>query len=499
VAARLILVRIVSVEAVPLAVSFRETFRFGTTDRTTSPNVVVVLRTDEGHVCATSTRDARERGTPSMNLPRTADVVVVGSGITGAATAAALAERGASVLVLDKEAGPAREGSGRAQGSLRVQGRHPAEFPLALEALRLWSRAAAEDPEHDAELSGRGNLYLATRPEEPALLRTLTEQAHASGLDQVEYLDAAGVREVVPAATGHVLGGMWSPYDAQAQPELATELFVRRAERAGVGFAYRTKVTGIVARAGRVTGVETVAGTVETASVVVGAGVWTSHLVAPLGIRLPLMPVALSEVETAPLPELFRPTVRAFGFGARQRSDGRLVVSAGLGARVTRRASLYDLNGLRYWLPRATIFRKNLRVRIDLPRLLSEVRHRATLGTDLVPDTSPEPPCDRTSVDRALLRLAEVFPGAADAPGRSRRYWAGLVDMTPDGLPVLDHRAGPDGLVVVAGLCGHGLALGPVLGEIAADLTLDGSTARPIAPFTLARFDGEVATPEVMI
>jgi sarcosine oxidase subunit beta len=71
--------------------------------------------------------------------------------------------------------------------------------------------------------------------------------------------------------------------------------------------------------------------------------------------------------------------------------------------------------------------------------------------------------------------------------------------MTPDGLPVVDHRCGPDGLTVVTGLCGHGLAIGPVLGEIAADLVLNGATRRPIDPFSLARFDGEVTSPEVMI
>jgi glycine/D-amino acid oxidase-like deaminating enzyme len=64
---------------------------------------------------------------------------------------------------------------------------------------------------------------------------------------------------------------------------------------------------------------------------------------------------------------------------------------------------------------------------------------------------------------------------------------------------VIDHHCGPDGLTVVAGLCGHGLAIGPVVGEIAADLTLDGTTRRPINRFSLAHFDGEVASPEVMI
>jgi glycine/D-amino acid oxidase-like deaminating enzyme len=60
---------------------------------------------------------------------------------------------------------------------------------------------------------------------------------------------------------------------------------------------------------------------------------------------------------------------------------------------------------------------------------------------------------------------------------------------------VIDHKAGLEGLVVMTGLYGHWPALGPVLGEIAADLALDGTTQRTIAPFALARFDGEVGSP----
>jgi sarcosine oxidase subunit beta len=427
----------------------------------------------------------------------TADVVVVGSGITGAATAGALAERGATVLVLDKEHGPAREGSGRAQGSLRVQGRHPSEFPLAVEALRLWACAAGEDPEHDAELRTEGNLYLCTSTDERPRLLDLAAQAREAGLDDVRYLEADAVREIVPAARGPFVGGMWSRYDAQAQPDKGTQLFVRRAERRGVRLAYDTLVTGLRTEGDRVAGVDTARGPVRAGSVVVAAGVWTAHLLASVGVRVPPMPVCLSEVETAPLPRLFWPTVRAFGFGARQRPDGRVVVSGGLGARVTRRASLYDLNGLGFWLPRARTIRKNLRIRVDARQVVRELRTRRSLGTRLVPVPSPEPKADRRSVDDALRRLAEVFPAARELV--ARRYWGGLVDMTPDGLPVIDHRAGPDGLVVVAGLCGHGLALGPVLGEIAADLALDGATRRPIVPFSLARFASRVASPEVMI
>jgi glycine/D-amino acid oxidase-like deaminating enzyme len=67
-------------------------------------------------------------------------------------------------------------------------------------------------------------------------------------------------------------------------------------------------------------------------------------------------------------------------------------------------------------------------------------------------------------------------------------------------LPIIDHQAGPDGLVFVTGLSGHGLALAPVIGEITADLAVDGATARPIRPFRLARFREErVELPNKMI
>lgn len=432
-----------------------------------------------------------------MGMPTAADIAVIGSGIAGAATAAAIAARGATVILLDKEDGPAREGSGRAQGSLRLQGRHPSEYPLALEALRLWRQAAHEDPDHDIELTTGGNLYFCTSEDEQPLLRSLVDQAHAAGLTGVAYLDPDRTRAVVPAATGPFLGAMWSSVDAQCQPDKGTRLFVRRAERAGARFDYRVKATRLIESGGRITGVQTTSGRVDAGAVVVAGGVWTPHLLATAGIAVPLMPVCLSEVQTQPVPPLFGPTVRAFGFGARQRPDSRIVVSGGLGARVTRRVSLYDVAGLRYWLPRARMFRRNLRLRVDGRQILREIRHRTTLGTALIPQPFPEPAPDRRSVDAALSRLVVVFPGAAEA--RAVRYWGGLVDMTPDGLPIIDGTAGPPGLTVIAGLSGHGLVLGPVLGEIAADLALDGSTGRPIEPFSLARFTGPVAAPEVMI
>src|SRR4030095_7695983 len=82
-----------------------------------------------------------------------------------------------------------------------------------------------------------------------------------------------------------------------------------------------------------------------------------------------------------------------------------------------------------------------------------------------------------------------VVPAALKAPIES--IWAGLVDLTPDALPVIDAPArsgmGPEGLVVAMGFSGHGFCLGPVTGQLVADLARGRVPALPIAPFALPR------------
>ena len=215
-----------------------------------------------------------------MTMPRSADVVVVGGGIVGAAAVAALAARGASVLLLDKEIGPAREASGRAQGSLRIQGRHRAEFPLAREALALWAQAAEEG---DFEFVVGGNLYIRTTEDELPVLQRLVDEAHRSGLTGVELLDADETRAILPAATGPFLGAMWSPVDAACQPAKGTAHYASRAERAGARLAYGVKVIQLLETGGRIAGVHTTAGPIAADAVVLAGGVWTRIWPAPSG------------------------------------------------------------------------------------------------------------------------------------------------------------------------------------------------------------------------
>lgn len=431
----------------------------------------------------------------SLGAIARADVVVVGGGISGYACAASAARRGATVVLVEKEAGPAGEGSGRAQGSLRLQGRHAAELPIAEESIALWRELGGEA---DCELRFDGNIYFCDDPAELPTLRGLVEEAHAAGLTEVRLLEPDDAREVVPNATGPFAAAMWSPYDGQCDPAKSTRAFAARAEAGGVTTLADTLVIRIVEHAGGVRGIDTSRGFIEAAAVVVTGGVWTPNLVGTVGVDVPVMPVAHGQAETVATDVRIGPTVRAFGFGFRQRPDGRLVLSAGINARVEYRMTLGSTRNARLWASRYRVNRGNVRLRFDPALTLRQLRDRSRLSTGHIPVAIEPPAPRRADVDAALVALKRVMP--AFAVLRIGRYWSGMLDISPDGVPIIDHKAGPDGLVFVTGLSGHGLALGPVIGEITADLALDGATARPIRPFRLARFrEGEVELPNKMI
>jgi sarcosine oxidase subunit beta len=92
-----------------------------------------------------------------------------------------------------------------------------------------------------------------------------------------------------------------------------------------------------------------------------------------------------------------------------------------------------------------------------------------------------------TNVTDLVERIAAILPAFREA--RLARVWGGLIDLTPDGLPVLDAPAQVPGLVIAAGFSGHGFCLGPVTGQIVADLATGCENRHPIAPFRLARFN----------
>jgi sarcosine oxidase subunit beta len=379
------------------------------------------------------------------------DVVIVGGGISGTAATYELARAGAAVTLLEK-GDLASMASGWTLAGVRQSGRHPAELALAMAAVRRW-RGLADELGAEVEYRQEGNLRLARTPEEIPVIADLVRSQQALGLDLTLLPDTAAVRGVAPALSDTVLAASYCPSDGHANPNLAVRAFAAAAERHGAEIRTGIEVRAIQATGGRVEGVATTAGPVPADAVVVAAGIHSAALLEPLGLELPLAVWHATIVQTVPLPPLIRQVlgVANADFAGRQEVSGRFRMSG---------------DGTPWRWPDGTPTR--------------------SIHADLI-----QPPA--ASVAAAISRGAEVVP-ALERAGVAR-VWGGLIDMTPDGLPILARVPEVDGLVVAAGFSGHGFCLGPVTGQIIRELVTAGRASLPLEPFRLSRFAGAKSVP----
>lgn len=375
------------------------------------------------------------------------DVVVIGGGISGAAAAYELAGSGAGVALIERGS-IASMASGWTLGGVRQSGRHPAELPLAMAAVRRWQQLSAELGA-DVEYRQNGNLRLARTPQEAPLIRAIVEEQRALGLG-IEFLpNNAAVREVAPALADSIEAAAYCPTDGHANPIATVEAFANAAKRRGVRIRSMERVLHIDTRSGAVEGVETTTGRVAADRVVVAAGVFSDRLLSPLGLELPLEVSLTAVVQTVPAPPLVQQVlgVAHADFAGRQEVGGRFRFTGGRGP----------------W---------------------------AWPAAELGPDSVMPPIAEIRDV---LGRAMAIVPALAEIP--IARVWAGLLDNTPDALPVIESTPEIDGLVIAAGFSGHGFCLGPVTGQIACELVTRGQTSLPIQPFRRARFSETVNGP----
>jgi glycine/D-amino acid oxidase-like deaminating enzyme len=155
-----------------------------------------------------------------------ADVVVVGGGIVGCATAYYLARRGARVIVLERGE-VAGEQSGRNWGFVRQQGRDPVEVPLMVAGNRIW-RGLEQELDADIEWIRGGNLALASTPERLAIFERWLPTAREHGLDS-RLVTPRDIQALLPGMAATWVGGLYTPSDGHAEPAKATQAFARAA------------------------------------------------------------------------------------------------------------------------------------------------------------------------------------------------------------------------------------------------------------------------------
>lgn len=428
----------------------------------------------------------------AIDMEREADVVVVGGGIVGCATAYYLARRGVRAVVLERGEA-AGEQSRKNWGFVRQQGRDPLEVPLMMEANRIW-RGLERELGTDVEWVQGGNVALAADPARMALFEGWLETARRFGLD-TRLLTGREVTALVPGLAGAWLGGLYTAGDGHAEPAKATDAFRNAAEAHGARIYTRCAVQAIETRDGAVSGVVTEAGVVRTTRVVCAAGAWSARLARSVGLSLPQRWVRATVARTSPGPAVTPAGVWGPTVAFRQRRDGSFNIAAGGAADYD--VTLESLRHLRFFLPNYWKNRKLFRFHLGRPLardLARAVPGSAARRRPLVHDREVEPPPNPAKVRRSLAELQRLLPGLP--PLTVERSWAGYIDVTPDVIPVLGEAARPRGFVFATGFSGHGFGMGPIAGRLVAELIVDGKPSLDIQGFRFSRFaEGAIGKP----
>jgi sarcosine oxidase subunit beta len=378
-----------------------------------------------------------------------ADVAIIGAGIIGTSVAFQIARLGgARVVLLEKEALPGTGSTAKANGGIRAQFTTDVNVAMSLASMEILDALA--DEIGDPPLYRRaGYLFLTGDPARLRAMETAAAFQRARGV-AVEVLDAAGVRARAPYAEGPVAGGTFGARDGFIDPGGLSSFFLREASRAGVRTLYGAGVTALAPSGGGFR-LETAAGPVEAAAVVIAAGPFTGRVAALAGLDVPVEPVRRHIFVSGPCRDL--PSVIP------------MTIDADSGVLVRREGN---------------------RVAIAWSNADEPVGFNAAFDPDFFL--------------RFARPLESRFPSVAAAGLDLRMSWSGLYEVTPDHHAVVGPAPGVPGLFVASGFSGHGVMHAPAAGRAVAELVLRGrSETVDVAPLALDRFRRGALIHETMV
>jgi sarcosine oxidase subunit beta len=381
-------------------------------------------------------------------VPRTADVVVIGGGVHGASVAYHLARRRAGRVVLVERRFLASGPTGRSSALVR-------RF-YGMDFLTRTGNASAHVFQGWADAIGGGDpgfrqvgiLWLAGA-DRAANLRANVRRAQTLGV-RVDLLGPAEVQALVPAmAVDDVQVAAHEPESGYADATSTTNALATRARELGATIVQHVPVQAILAGGGRVTGVRTEAGEIHAPAVVVCAGLWAPGLLAPLGIEVPIAPKRHQMC-------FFR---RPPGF------DGH--------------PGMIDRPSGTYMRPETG----NLTI------------HGVSTYHEVVDPDHYNEGADAEEVARNAELIAHRFPVMEH--GLSMGGYSGVYDVTPDHEPILGPIQEYAGLHADFGWSGHGFKHSPAVGDVMAQIVLEGRAAGwDLRPFRWSRFqEGDLLPP----
>jgi sarcosine oxidase subunit beta len=373
-----------------------------------------------------------------VDLPESADVVVIGGGVMGASTAYHLRLAGVEdVLLLEKESYFGQGATGRCAGGVRYQFATEVNVRLSIASLSMIENFKAETGQ-DPQYRKCGYLFGITNPQDIGTFQRNLQIQNALGVP-TEWLDGDAVRARVPTMRfDDALGGSWNADDGLADPNSIVMGYVSRFRQLGGWALTDQEVISIGVESGRAISLSTPAGKVACGAIVNAAGPWMGLIGSMAGVPIPIEPIRRQMVTTTPLP------------------------------------------GLPPDFPFVIDFSQSLYF------------HREGEGILTGMSNPDEKPGFDQSIDEeweliAMEAAAERLPMLNNAGRLSG--WAGLYEVTPDAHPIF----GPtpiENFWLVGGFSGHGFMHGPIAGQLMAEFLTDGKASTvDVSMLDLARFE----------
>lgn len=373
-----------------------------------------------------------------MDIPTTADIVIIGGGVMGASAAYHLAKRGAkSIVLLEKEEVFGAGATGRCAGGVRYQFSTEINIKLSLESLPMIERFR-EEVGQEVNYRQCGYLLVATNEKDAATFKMNVELQNSLGVP-TQFLSGDEVRARLPLMKfDDAIAGTFHQKDSIVDPNSVVMGYINAAQKMGVKAVNNAEVTGIRVSRGKVEAVETSQGVVQTRTVVNAAGPWAGLIGAMAGVQIPIVPLRRQMFTTDPLKDV--------------PDDFPFVID----------------------------FAQSLYFHREGEGLLIGMSNRNEKpGFDQNVDEEFE----LVNLEAAIERMPLV------EKARRASHWAGLYEVTPDAHPIYG-RTNVEGFLVCTGFSGHGFMHGPVSGKLMSELILDGTfSTLDVSMLDLARFE----------
>ncbi len=380
------------------------------------------------------------------HLPRTADVVVVGGGIIGCASAFFLSRAGLRPLLVERLPTLAGLATAQSMEAFRAQFVEPENVAMMRESIAFYERFAGETglPDYDIGLRQQGYLFLTTTEDGPERFARRVSDQHALDLRDVEYLAPDEVRRRFPFVTGGITAATYRARDGWLS---ANEAAFGFASASGATVATGVTVTGFRRSGARVTGVDTDAGPVDAGAVVLAAGPYARRLAGLLEIDLPLTNLRRHRVTIGGHPLIPK--------------DAPMTIDQDSGA---------------HWRPESG----------GAALAWAQTHEQPQEPADRV-RPNPDFPFEVLEGVARLCRFWEEVAGSLKS--NQVHLGAGQYTLTPDDRPIIGAHDQIEGLFFNCGYGGHGVMAAPGGGRLLADL-VNGRVRDPDNPFSFRRLAG---------